>query len=215
MGTLRVISGKARGRRLKDVPGDTTRPITDRVKEAVFNILSNDIIDASLLDLFGGTGAVGIEALSRGASYVRLVEINRQAQQVILDNLNSTNLAAGGQLVRGDAFRLLKQEPDRSFDYIYIAPPQYKEMWEKAMLLLDENPGWLAQDGWVLVQIHPVEYKELHLQNLVEFEQRDYGSTLVVFYASPATLEDDSGHHSGSEMPAEDPQDSLPSSAVE
>ena len=205
MGTLRVISGKARGRRLKDVPGDTTRPITDRVKEAVFNILSTDIADASLLDLFGGTGAVGIEALSRGASYVRFVEINRQAQQVILENLTSTNLTQGSQLIRGDAFRVLKQQPDRSFDYIYIAPPQYKEMWEKAMLLLDENPGWLAENGWVLVQIHPVEYKKLHLENLVEFDQRDYGSTIMVFYASPATLEDDSDHHMSNETPVEDP----------
>lgn len=205
MGTLRVISGKARGRRLKDVPGDTTRPITDRVKEAVFNILSTDIADASLLDLFGGTGAVGIEALSRGASYVRFVEINRQAQQVIIENLTSTNLTQGSQLIRGDAFRVLKQQPDRSFDYIYIAPPQYKEMWEKAMLLLDENPGWLAENGWVLVQIHPVEYKKLHLENLVEFDQRDYGSTIMVFYASPATLEDDSDHHISNETPVEDP----------
>lgn len=205
MGTLRVISGKARGRRLKDVPGDTTRPITDRVKEAVFNILSTDIADASLLDLFGGTGAVGIEALSRGASYVRFVEINRQAQQVILENLTSTNLTQGSQLIRGDAFRVLKQQPDRSFDYIYIAPPQYKEMWGKAMLLLDENPGWLAENGWVLVQIHPVEYKKLHLENLVEFDQRDYGSTIVVFYANPATHEDDSDHHMSNETPVEDP----------
>jgi len=205
MGTLRVISGKARGRRLKDVPGDTTRPITDRVKEAVFNILSTDIADASLLDLFGGTGAVGIEALSRGASYVRFVEINRQAQQVILENLTSTNLTQGSQLIRGDAFRVLKQQPDRSFDYIYIAPPQYKEMWEKAMILLDENPGWLAENGWVLVQIHPVEYKKLHLENLVEFDQRDYGSTIVIFYANPATLEDDSDHHMSNETPVEDP----------
>jgi len=215
VGTLRVISGKARGRRLKDVPGDTTRPITDRVKEAVFNILSIDIAEASLLDLFGGTGAVGIEALSRGASYVRFVEINRQAQQVILGNLASTNLSQGSHLVRGDAFRLLKQTPDRSFDYIYIAPPQYKEMWLKAMELLDENPGWLAEDGWVLVQIHPVEYQELHLQHLVEFDQRDYGSTLVVFFASPASLADDSEDHTNSEKTAEHPPASTPTGAAE
>jgi 16S rRNA (guanine(966)-N(2))-methyltransferase RsmD len=204
MGSLRVISGKARGRHLKDVPGDTTRPITDRVKEAVFNILSNDIAGASFLDLFGGTGAVGIEALSRGAGYVRFVEINRQAQQVIQENLTSTNLLPGSHLVRGDAFRLLKQSPDRSFDYIFIAPPQYKEMWIRAMQLLDENPGWLAEDGWVLVQIHPVEYQELHLNNLVEFQQRDYGSTIVVFYANPALLANDSEDHTSNEKTGED-----------
>lgn len=214
MGSLRVISGKARGRRLKDVPGDTTRPITDKVKEAVFNILSTDIAGASLLDLFGGTGAVGIEALSRGASFVQFVELNRQAQQVIQENLASTRLEANARLVRGDAFRYLAQTPDRTFDYIYIAPPQYKEMWLKAMELLDENPGWLAEDSWVIVQIHPVEYKELRLKHLAEFDRRDYGSTLVIFYANPALLADDSPHHTNSETTTAGPPASDPTSAA-
>ena len=74
MGSLRVIGGTARGRRLRSVPGDTTRPITDRTKESLFNIIGGDINGASLLDLFGGTGSVGIEALSRGASFVRFIE---------------------------------------------------------------------------------------------------------------------------------------------
>lgn len=215
MGTLRVISGKARGRRLKDVPGDTTRPITDRVKEAVFNILSTDIIGATMLDLFGGTGAVGIEALSRGAIFVRFVEINRAAQQIILENLQSTQLISGSHLVRGDAFRLLKQTPDKNFDYIYIAPPQYKEMWVKSMELLDANPGWLAEDGWVLVQIHPVEYQKLHLEHLVEFDQRDYGSTIVVFYANPASLADGPENHNSIETRGDHPLASVQADEVE
>ena len=69
--TLRVIAGSARGRKLKSVPGDTTRPVMDRVKEALFNILSGDVLDSNWWDLFAGTGAIGIEALSRGASFVR------------------------------------------------------------------------------------------------------------------------------------------------
>jgi len=88
-------------------------------------------------------------------------------------------------------------------------------MWEKAMLLLDENPGWLAENGWVLVQIHPVEYKKLHLENLVEFDQRDYGSTIMVFYASPETLEDDSDHHMSNETPVENPPASSSLTPVE
>ena len=75
--TLRVIAGKAKGRKLKTVDGDTTRPITDRVKESLFNILGGDVIDSNWWDLFGGTGAVGIEALSRGASFVRFSDMNR------------------------------------------------------------------------------------------------------------------------------------------
>ncbi|NMD30550.1 MAG: 16S rRNA (guanine(966)-N(2))-methyltransferase RsmD, partial [Chloroflexi bacterium] len=73
MSNPRVIAGTARGIRLQPVPGDITRPVTDRVKEALFNIIGADVIGSSLLDLFGGTGAIGIEALSRGAAYVRFL----------------------------------------------------------------------------------------------------------------------------------------------
>jgi 16S rRNA (guanine966-N2)-methyltransferase len=182
MSGLRVIAGKARGRRLKSVPGDTTRPITDRVKESVFNILGPDIHGATFLDLFAGTGSVGIEALSRGAQFVRFLDLNRQAIGTIKANLQITGLAQGAEVIKIDAFSMLARQPDRAFDYIFVAPPQYKEMWKRGLLLIDEKPGWLSEDGWVIVQIHPVEFEALSLKNLVEFDQRRYGSTVVVFY---------------------------------
>ncbi len=182
MSNLRVIAGKARGRRLKSVPGDTTRPITDRTKESLFNILGPDVEDSAWLDLFAGTGAVGIEALSRGARFVRFNDLNRQAAETVKANLESTGLKAGAEVLRLDAFTLLERSPDRQFDYVYVAPPQYKEYWQKAMRSLDKNPGWLAEDAWVIVQIHPVEYQPLELDHLVEFDQRKYGSTILVFY---------------------------------
>jgi 16S rRNA (guanine966-N2)-methyltransferase len=86
MSGLRVIAGKAKGRKLHSVPGDRTRPITDRTKESLFNIIGGDIVDAALLDLFAGTGSVGIEALSRGASFVRFVDSNQRAIQTIRAN---------------------------------------------------------------------------------------------------------------------------------
>ncbi len=182
---LRVIAGKARGRRLKSVPGDTTRPITDRVKESLFDILGADLSEnqgASFLDLFAGTGSVGIEALSRGARFVRFIDQNRLAVDTVRSNLEQTGLTAGSDVMRMDAFTLLAREPDRNFDYIYIAPPQYKGLWKKALLSLDANPRWLSLDAWVMVQIHPVEYESLILKNLSEFDQRHYGSTLLIFY---------------------------------
>jgi 16S rRNA (guanine966-N2)-methyltransferase len=179
----RIISGSARGRRIKPVPGDITRPITDRVKEALFNILAADIHDALFLDLFGGTGSVGIEALSRGAAFARFVDINHPAISTIKDNLETTHLAAKAEVIRSDAFTFLQKSPDRRFDYIFIAPPQYKDLWRQALLALDANPGWLAQDGWVIVQIDPVEYQPLECQHYTEFDQRRYGSTLLVFYS--------------------------------
>jgi 16S rRNA (guanine966-N2)-methyltransferase len=180
--TLRVIAGKARGRRLLTVPGDSTRPITDRTKESLFNILGPDVEESSWLDLFGGTGSVGIEALSRGAAYVRFIDLQRQAVDTIKANLHTTGFTRQAEVLRMDAFTHLEQTPDRQFEYAYIAPPQYKQMWERALLLLDQRPAWLAPDAWVIVQIHPVEYREMALTNLSEIEQRKYGSTLLIFY---------------------------------
>ncbi len=180
--TLRVIAGKARGRRLKSVPGDTTRPVMDRVKEALFNIIAGDVIDSNWWDMFGGTGAIGIEALSRGAAFVRFSDLNRAPIETIKDNLEHCRFIAQAEVRRADAFKLLSAKSDRQFEYIYIAPPQYHEMWSNALKLLDENMSWLTDDGWVIAQIDPTEYQEMELENLAEFEQRKYGSTLLVFY---------------------------------
>ena len=180
--SLRVISGTAKGRKLKDVPGDTTRPITDMVKEALFNILAGDVQDSVWWDLFGGTGAVGIEALSRGAAFVRFSELNRLPIETIRWNLEHCGLAGQAEIRRGDAFAMLAAPPNREFDYLYIAPPQYKEMWSKALLALDENPAWLSEGAWVVAQIHPREMKDVEVKNLEKFDERKYGSTMLVFY---------------------------------
>lgn len=187
MSTPRVIAGKARGIRLQDVPGDITRPITDMVKGALFNILGVDVIQSTWLDLFGGTGAVGIEALSRGASFVRFIDLNRAAITVIKANLEKTKLSASAEVTQSDAFAYLNRRADRTFDFIFIAPPQYKDMWIQALKTLDSNPGWLQPDTWVIVQIDPVEYQAMALTQLVEFEQRKYGNTILVFYERPAS----------------------------
>jgi len=181
--SVRVISGTAKGRKLKDVPGDTTRPVTDMVKEALFNILAGDVLDSVWWDLFAGTGAIGIEALSRGALFVRFSDLNRLPIDTIQANLQTTGFSSQAEVRRGDAFSMLEATPTQPFDYVYIAPPQYKEMALKALQILDANPGWLNDEGaWVIVQIHPREYRKLELQALEEFEQRKYGSTLLVFY---------------------------------
>lgn len=182
MSGLRVIAGKARGRKLRSVPGDATRPITDRTKESLFNILGGDVQGSTWLDLFAGTGSVGIESLSRGAAFVRFVDLQRQAIETVRANLENTGLESGSEILRMDAFTLLERSPDRQFDYVYIAPPQYKGLWKRTILLLDDQPSWLSQDAWVIAQIHPIEYETLDLKHLSEFDQRKYGSTLLVFY---------------------------------
>lgn len=179
---MRVISGTAKGIRLISVPGKSTRPITDRVKEALFNIIGTLVIDKTFLDLFGGTGAVGIEALSRGADHVTFLDINYRAYKVIQQNLLATDLVDYATVLKKDAFVYLRDEPQQVFDFIYIAPPQYQRLWEKTMQILDENPGWSALGGTVIVQIHPKEFINNDYTNFGIIQQRSYGDTVLIFY---------------------------------
>jgi len=141
------------------VPGNISRPISDRVKESLFNIIGEDIPGSVFLDLFGGTGSVGIEALSRGASFVRFVDSNKPAITTIENNLKLTGLGGKAEVLQLDAFDLLARSPDKIFDFVFIAPPQYKGLWKNAIVSLDKVPEWVTEDGWVIVQIDPKEYK--------------------------------------------------------
>ena len=182
MGMLRVIGGTARGLRLKHVPGDTTRPITDKVKEALFNILLGEIPGVRMLDLFGGTGAVGIEALSHGAKEVTFLDTSRLAVNTIRENLAATRFTDKARVFQADAFSWLSSQSNPMFDLIYVAPPQYKGMWEKAMDLIDQNPLLLDDAGQVIVQLNPLEWVEKTYTNLEVFDSRKYGDTLLVFF---------------------------------
>lgn len=183
---MRIISGSARGSRLKRVPGDSTRPIMDRVKESLFNILGK--VDGEIwLDLFAGTGQVGLEALSRGAAEVVFIDKVRPAIQTILANLKSTRLQERGTVLQSDAFDYLNRcavgEGNGRFHLIYIAPPQYLGLWQKVMDVLDKRPSaWLTPAGIIVVQIDPKEYAPLTLQNLVLYDNRTYGNTQLCFY---------------------------------
>lgn len=189
MSNPRIISGTARGIRLLPVPGDTTRPVTDRVKEALFNIISTDIIDSCFLDLFGGTGSIGIEALSRGAKLCHFIEINSKAVSTIKENLVRTKTAERAKVFLADALKFVISPQPQIYDYIYIAPPQYKGLWKTALDRVDKNIRLLSDDGWVIVQIDPVEYEKMDLQSMSEFEQRRYGSTLLVFFRREPTFQ--------------------------
>jgi 16S rRNA (guanine966-N2)-methyltransferase len=178
---VRVISGSARGVPLSAVPGSGTRPISDRVKEALFDTLQDRIAGARVLDLFAGTGSVGIEALSRGADQVVFVENAAKALQTIRANLERTRLQAGARVVRADVFRFLLETPE-PFDLIYIAPPQYLALWKRALLAIDASPSWLSPAGIAVVQVFPKELEALRLSALTCTDQRRYGSTLLAYY---------------------------------
>lgn len=179
---MKVTTGAAKGRKLTAVPGAGTRPVTDRVKQAVFNILMDDVRESRWLDLFAGTGAVGIEALSRGAGHVTFVDAEPAAVKTIKTNLEHTGLEPRARVIRQDAFRFLSVPPTTAYDFIYIAPPQYQELWARALEALDHNPDWLDGTGAIIVQIDPREFRELALQHLERVDQRRYGRTMLLFF---------------------------------
>ena len=178
---MRVIAGKAKGRKLRSVPGPGTRPITDRAKSALFSILNPELPGCRFLDLFAGTGQVGIEALSRGAERAVFVERGQAALRTIRANLALTQLQAGAQVITADVFSYLVRPPE-AFDYVYVAPPQYRGLWVQTLRQLDLHPAWLVDDVWVIVQIHPKEYEPQTLEHLELFDQRQYGSVMLCFY---------------------------------
>jgi 16S rRNA (guanine(966)-N(2))-methyltransferase RsmD len=185
MSHLRVIGGTAKGRRLRMVPGEGTRPIGDRVKQALFNIIGPEVEGSAFLDLFAGTGSVGIEALSRGAVRSVFIDQDAQACKTIQHNLVHTRLASGATVLRTEVFSALKRERLGGFDYVYVAPPQHRGLWDRTVLELDRQTGWVNPDGWVVAQMHPREFAELGLERLRLFDQRKYGQTLLAFYELP------------------------------
>ncbi len=179
---MHVTTGSAKGRKIISVDSDGTRPITDKVKQALFNILGDDVRDSAWLDLFGGTGAVGIEALSRGARSVTFVDNASIAVKTIQTNLKNLMLDKQSRAIRQDAFAYLGGHPNARYDFVYIAPPQYHGLWTRALLLLDQNVSWLNEGGCAIVQIDPIEFAEPMLNNLELTDQRKYGKTMLCFY---------------------------------
>lgn len=178
----RVITGIAKGRKLKLVPGTSTRPIMDRAKEALFSILGEAVPGCHFLDLFAGTGAVGIEALSRGAEAARFLDNERAAVQTIQENLAHCRLEEYAEVLHINSLTYLARTKSPAYDIVYVAPPQYHEIWKTALLALDKNPIHLNPDALVVVQIDPTEYEVLELENLEEYDSRRYGNTQLVFY---------------------------------
>jgi 16S rRNA (guanine966-N2)-methyltransferase len=186
MAGLRVIAGAAKGRKLKMPPGEGTRPVMDRVKQAVFNIVAEDIEGAAFLDLFAGSGSVGIEALSRGAARASFIENDAVAVRTIQANLTLTGFSAQARVVRSDVFIYLRNEPREGFDFVYIAPPQYHNLWAETLNMLDARPALVNPDGLAIIQIDPREFTELALRHFELVDQRKYGNTRLCFYERTA-----------------------------
>ena len=177
---MRVITGKARGVQLKTPEGMTTRPTTDRVKEALFSIIQFEIAGARVLDLFGGTGQLGIEALSRGAKSAIFVDAGEPACRLIKENLKRTKLEADARVIRADYLDYLKRCRE-NFDIIFLDPPYAEVFLENALKCIAEID--ILQSGGIIVTERP-SGKELpwDFEGFTRSKDYKYGNTVLTIY---------------------------------
>ncbi|MBO4592443.1 MAG: 16S rRNA (guanine(966)-N(2))-methyltransferase RsmD [Eubacterium sp.] len=134
---MRVIAGSRRSLPLKTLEGDATRPTTDKYKETLFNCIQMDVPNSRFLDLFAGSGAVGIEALSRGAKHAVFIENSRDALDIVKQNIHFTKFENESDIIRGDALSYLRRLPMLDFDIIFIDPPYSMGLEKQAIEILD------------------------------------------------------------------------------
>lgn len=148
---MRVISGTAKSLRLKTIEGDATRPTTDRIKETLFNIIGCEVYDSRFLDLFAGSGGIGIEALSRGAYSCDFVDNNLKCANVIKENLRFTHLDNKAQVIKGDVISYIKGCRNKQYDIIFIDPP-YRDGFEIDVLKSISGNGLCHKDTVVILE---------------------------------------------------------------
>ncbi len=180
---MRVITGTAKGRRLKALKGRETRPTSDRTKESLFNIIGSRIINAKFLDLYAGTGAIGIEAISRGANTALFIEKNPHAVRIIKNNLDLTGLADRAEVLCLDADRAIEllSAKERGFDIIFIDPPYLRGFINKSLSKIN-NSKLLAPGGLIVTESSKLEVLPKQVGQLIMFRQEKYGDTVLSFY---------------------------------
>ena len=181
---MRVIAGTVRGHTLKAPKGLNTRPTQDRVREAIFNVLSFRIHDAVVLDLFSGSGAMGIEALSRGAASCIFTDKNRQANLIIKENLTHTKLESKATVFNMDAgqlLNLLKADGTATFDLVFLDPPYESDVYETILSKLSVDK-LLNKDALVIAESNIKLALKDRYEALQLIKQSRYGDTLVSYY---------------------------------
>ena len=177
---MRVITGKARGVQLKTPEGMLTRPTADRVKEALFSIINFDLPGASVLDLFAGTGQLGIEALSRGANRAVFIDAREDACKIIRENIRRTKFENQASVIRSDYQEYLRRCKEK-FDIILLDPPYAEVFLENALKSITEID--ILQSGGIIIAERPIE-KELLLdfEGFTRSKDYKYGKTLLTIY---------------------------------
>ena len=180
---MRIITGKAKGCKLKAPKGMTTRPTADRVKESLFNILGFDVYDANVLDLFAGSGNLGLEAISRGAKKVVFVDQDTESIRIIKENAEHTKLIAASEIMKCDVFLALQrlERAKVKFNLLFCDPPYLKELVQKVLFKVDTMD--ILEDGAIIVVEHDrKDNVDVVLENIVLKRSQNYGSTVVSFF---------------------------------
>ncbi len=180
---MRVVAGEYGGRRLKAVPGIKTRPTTDKVKEAMFNIIGPYLEGGQVLDLFAGSGGLSIEAVSRGADHATLVDRQYQAIKTIHENLSVTKEEDKFTVLKGDAYKMLNKlaKQEQGFDYVFLDPPYKKQQILELMEQL-KKLGLLNTDALIICETDQVADLPEELADFELIKKADYGITELTFY---------------------------------
>ncbi|MFI3167885.1 MAG: 16S rRNA (guanine(966)-N(2))-methyltransferase RsmD [Bacillota bacterium] len=178
---MRVISGKHRGRILHEFKGKDIRPTSDRAKEAIFSILQNEIVGASFLDLFAGSGSVGIEALSRGAERVVFCDKEKFSCDLVKANLKLLNIEA--EVLLTPALFALNRfiTRNQTFDTIFLDPPYNTKLGVDAVEIIDRNK-LITENGMVIFECAEGEKHSFNLENMTLFDTRKYGKAMFYFF---------------------------------
>lgn len=180
---MRVVSGKYKGKSLRAVPGSSTRPTTDKVKEAIFNIIGPYFDGGMGLDLFAGSGGLGIEALSRGVENMIFVDRDSKAIQTIHENLRTCGIEDEAEVYRNDANRALKAiiKRDIVFEYIFLDPPYAKQQLKEILETIDKNK-LLSQNGVIVCEHSSDVSMPIKIENLNQIKKETYGIITISIY---------------------------------
>lgn len=175
---MRIISGQLRGRKLKTLEGTNTRPTADRVKESLFNILSIKVLDAKILDLFAGSGSLGLEALSRGAVSCVFVDSSKDAINIVKENIKLCKQEQNSKVINKDYIVALNSLDDK-FDIIFVDPPYSKGI---EIVVLENAKNILSEDGVIIIETDQADIPPDELNGLIKYDSRKYGRTIISFY---------------------------------
>ena len=186
---MRVVSGNYKGRQLKAVPGVTTRPTTDKVKEAIFNMVGPYFDGGMALDLFAGSGGLGIEALSRGMDHCIFVDREAKAIQTIHKNLDTCQAEGASEVYRNDAERALKAIVKRelSFRLIFLDPP-YKQQRLKALIELISEKNLLQSNGFIVTEHGSEIQLSEEISQFIQVKHETYGMSSITIYGLKSHL---------------------------